>query len=85
MVTATIFVVLVCIMPAQQPQGNSNQFRPLFEQADSAFNAEYKLDIEALKVTSKQAAKTAAEKTKVERGRVLDLFKDIDIYRRKEE
>lgn len=85
MVTDTIFVVLVCIMPAQQSKENSNRFRPFFEQADSAFNAEYKLDIEALKTASKQAAKSAAEKTKAERDRMLDLFKNIDIYRKKEE
>lgn len=85
MVADTILVVLVCIMPAQQPKENSNRFRPLFEQADSSFNSEYKLDIEALKAASKQAVKTADEKTKVERDRVMSLFKGINFFGRKEE
>lgn len=85
MVVDTILVVLVCIMPAQQPKESSNRFRPLFERADSTFNSEYELDIEALKATSKQTARTAHEKTKVKHDRVMNLFKGIDSFERKEE
>lgn len=48
MVSDTIVIVLMCIMPTQ-PIKSEGKFTKLFEQADSVFNKEYKLDIEELK------------------------------------
>lgn len=81
----TIVVVLVCIMPTKQPKESCNRFLPLFEEADSAFNQKYKLDIEMLKQASREAVKSADEKTRVERDRVMNLFKGINFFERKEE
>ena len=65
MIADTIVVVLLCIMPAQEPKQNKeNRFKETFEQADREFDKKYRLDIEALKSASREAAAQAFEKTK---------------------
>lgn len=65
MIEDTLIVVLVCIMPAQQPKQNtSNRFAEAFEQSDKQFNKKYKMDIEALKRASREAAIRAFKETK---------------------
>lgn len=67
MIADTIVVVLLCIMPAQQPnQNKENRFKETFEQADREFDKKYRLDIEALKRASREAAAQAFQKTKNE-------------------
>lgn len=67
MIADTIVVVLLCIMPAQEPKQNKeNRFKETFEQADREFYKKYRLDIEALKSASREAAAQAFEKTKNE-------------------
>lgn len=67
MIADTIVVVLLCIMPAQEPKQNKeNRFKEIFEQADREFDKKYRLDIEALKSASREAAIQAFEKTKNE-------------------
>lgn len=67
MIADTIVVVLLCIMPAQEPKQNKeNRFKETFEQADREFDKKYRLDIEALKSASREAAAQAFEKTKNE-------------------
>lgn len=86
MITDSIIVLLVCIMPMQQPKViRQNRFDTAFEQADNKFDEKFKLDIELLKQASTDAVKSAEEKTKVERDRVMNQFKGIDVFRRKEE
>lgn len=63
MIADTIVVILMGIMPTQ-PIKSEGKFTKLFEQADSVFNQQYKLDIEELKRASDEAAKSAFEKTK---------------------
>ena len=70
MVSDTIVIVLMCIMTTQ-PIKSEGKFTKLFEQADSVFNKEYKLDIEELKKASNEAVKIADEKTKDERERIM--------------
>lgn len=84
MVADTIIVVLVCIMPAQQPQESNKRSTPLFEQFDLTFNKKHKFNISSLRSASKHAKILAEENTKVEHDRVLNLFKDIDAFGRKE-
>lgn len=70
MIADTIVVVLLCIMPAQEPKQNKeNRFKETFEQADREFEKKYMLDIEALKSASREAAIQAFEKTKNEQFR----------------
>lgn len=67
MIADTIVVVLLCIMPAQEPKQNKeNRFKETFEQADREFEKKYSLDIEALKSASREAAAQAFQKTKNE-------------------
>lgn len=64
MIADTIVVVLLCIMPAQEPKQNKeNRFKETFEQADREFDKKYRLDIEAIKNASREAAIQAFEKT----------------------
>lgn len=64
MIADTIVVVLLCIMPAQEPKQNKeNRFKETFEQADREFDKKYRLDIEAIKSASREAAIQAFEKT----------------------
>lgn len=64
MIADTIVVVLMCIIPTQQPKEvKGNRFTEAFEQADKAFNEKYKVDIEALKKALYEAVKSAEEKT----------------------
>lgn len=72
MIADSIIVVLVCIMPAQQPKEvKQNRFTEVFEQADKEFDKEFKLDIEALKCASREAVIQADEKTKAEKEKAL--------------
>lgn len=67
MIADTIVVVFLCIMPAQEPKQNKeNCFKETFEQADREFEKKYRLDIEALKRASREAAIQAFGKTKNE-------------------
>ena len=67
MIADTIVVVLLCIMPAQEPKQNKeNRFKETFEQADREFDKKYRIDIEALKSASREAAIQAFQKTKNE-------------------
>lgn len=67
MIADTIVVFLLCIMPAQEPKQNKgNRFKETFEQADREFDKKYRLDIEALKSASREAAAQAFQKTKNE-------------------
>lgn len=78
MITDTIIVVLVCIMPVQQPKQNTqNRFIETFEQADKEFDKKYKLDIKELKRAAHEAAVQADEKTKAQRERVMIPIVDI--------
>lgn len=78
MIADTVIVVLVCIMPAQQPKQNTqNRFIETFEQADKEFDKKYKLDIEELKRAAHEAAVQADEKTKAQRERVMKPIVDI--------
>lgn len=78
MIADTVIVVLVCIMPAQQPKQNTkNRFIETFEQADKEFDKKYKLDIEELKRAVHEAAVQADEKTKAQRERVMKPIIDI--------
>lgn len=78
MIADTVIVVLVCIMPAQQPKQNTqNRFIETFEQADKEFDKKYKLDIEELKRAAHEAAIQADEKTKAQRERMMKPIVDI--------
>lgn len=78
MIADTVIVVLVCIMPAQQPKQNTqNRFIETFEQADKEFDKKYKLNIEELKRATHEAAVQADEKTKAQRERVMKPIVDI--------
>lgn len=67
MIADTIVVVLLCIMPVQESKQNKeNRFKETFEQADREFDKKYRLDIEALKSASREAAAQAFQKTKNE-------------------
>ena len=78
MIADTLIVVLVCIMPAQQPKQNTqSRFIETFEQADKEFDKKYKLDIEELKRAAHEAAVQADEKTKAQRERVMKPIVDI--------
>lgn len=78
MIADTVIVVLVYIMPAQQPKQNTqNRFIETFEQADKEFDKKYKLDIEELKRAAHEAAVQADEKTKAQRERVMKPIVDI--------
>lgn len=86
MIADSIIVVLVCIMPAQQPKEvKQNRFTEAFEQADKDFNKKYHLDIEALKQAAHEAAISADEKTKAEREEVMKPVFDVNDLFRKEE
>ena len=77
MIADTIIVVLVCMMPAQQPKERCNRFKPLFEQADSAFNKTHKIELEAIRRASAEAVKSAHIKTKCERDKIMSQFNKI--------
>lgn len=86
MISDSIIVVLVCIMPVQLPnEVKENRFTEVFEQADKEFDKKYKLDIEALKRTAHEAAISADEKTKAERDRIMKPIFDVNDLFRKEE
>lgn len=57
MVADTIVIMLMIAQPAKNQV--NGRFNEAFEQADSAFNKEYKLEIEKMKNASQQAAKEA--------------------------
>lgn len=63
MVTDTIFVVMLCIIPASHTV-SENRFTDSFEKADKDFEKKYHLDIKELKKASAEAAKEAYESTK---------------------
>lgn len=69
----------MCIPSLQQPKMNfaSNKFNEVFEKADSSFNKEYKIDIEALKRASSEAVREADIKTMIQRNRCINQFRDI--------
>lgn len=78
MIADTVIVVLVYIIPAQQPKQNTqNRFIETFEQADKEFDKKYKLDIEELKRAAHEAAVQADEKKKAQRERVMKPIVDI--------
>lgn len=58
----TIIVILMCIMPIKAD--TTNRFTDTFDKADRQFNKEYRLDIEAMKRASEEAAREATRKTK---------------------
>lgn len=73
MIADTIVVVLMCIIPTQQPkQVKQNRFKEAFEQADKAFYNKYKVDIEALKKASYEAVKSAEDKTLKEKIKAIN-------------
>lgn len=72
MIADTIVVVLMFIFPTQQhKEVEGNRFKEVFEQADKAFDNKYKIDIEAFKRASNEAAISADEKTKSERDNIM--------------
>lgn len=74
----TIIVIVMLLCPVPHTVEKENRFKSQFEQADSAFNHKYKIDMDALREASKRAAKEADEKTREEREKVLNswnLFK----------
>lgn len=78
MIVDSIIVVLVCVMPVQQPKEVSqNCFKESFEQADKEFDKKYKLDIEALERAAHEAVISADEKTKAEREAVTKPVFDV--------
>lgn len=82
MIADSIIVVLVCIMPAQQPKEvKQNRFTEAFEQADKDFNKKYHLE----KHAAHEAAISADEKTKAEREEVMKPVFDVNDLFRKEE
>lgn len=62
-------VMLLCPVPQKMERGN--RFKTQFEQADSAFNEQYRIEMKALKEASKQAVRSAHEKTRKEREKVF--------------
>lgn len=85
MIADTIIVVLVGIMPAQQPREvKQNRFKEVFEQADKDFEKKHILDIEELKRASNDAVKSADIKSKAERDRVMrPLFDVYELFKKK--
>lgn len=78
MVADSIIVVLVCVMPVQQPKEvRQNRFKETFEQADKEFKKKYKLEIEALKRAAHEAVIQADLETKVERDEVMKPVFDV--------
>ncbi len=78
MIADSIIVVLVCVMPVQQPKEvRQNRFKETFEQADKEFTKKYKLEIEALKRAAHEAVIQADLETKVERDEVMKPVFDV--------
>lgn len=78
MISDSIIVVLVCIMPVQLPnEVKENRFVEAFEQADKEFDKTHKFDIEALKRAAHEAAISADKKTKAERDRIMKPIFDV--------
>lgn len=78
MISDSIIVVLVCIMPVQLPnEVKENRFTEVFEQADKEFDKRYKFDIEALKKAVHEAAISADKKTKAECDRIMKPIIDV--------
>lgn len=78
MISDSIIVVLVCIMPVQLPnEVKENRFTEVFEHADKEFDKRYKFDIEALKKAAHEAAISADKKTKAERDRIMKPIFDV--------
>lgn len=76
MIIDTIIVVMVCIIPEQQPKEfKQNRFKEVFEQADKDFDRKYGIDIEKLKKASSEAVIEAEEKTKEEKKKALEPIK----------
>lgn len=76
MIVDTIIVVLVCIIPGQQPKEfKQNSCKEVFEQADKDFDRKYGIDIEKLKKNSSGAVIEAEEKTKEEKKKALEPIK----------
>lgn len=72
--------MLLC--PVPQTVRKTNRFMAQFEQADSAFIQKHKIDMNALREASEEAAKSAAIRTRKEREKVL---KSWNIYKIKED
>lgn len=70
----TIIVIMMLLCPVPQKVDKTNRFTAQFEQADSAFNQKYKIDMDALREAVKRAAKEADEKTREEREKVLNSW-----------
>lgn len=85
MIADTIIVVLVGIMPAQQPREvKQNRFKEVFEQDDKYFEKKHILDIEELKCASNDAVKSADIKSKAERDKVMrPLIEIYELFRNK--
>lgn len=84
MAADTIVIVLMCIIPTQQPKEvKKNRFTEAFEQADKAFNKKYEVDVEALKKASYEAVKSAEGKTLKEKFKAVNslvIFKEGGNY-----
>lgn len=74
MITDTLIVIIFCIAtkvqePVKVTSGKAD-FVQLFKEADKEFDKIHKIDLEALKHASQEAAEEAAEKTKKMRDKV---------------
>lgn len=74
MITDTLIVIIFCIATkVQEPVKVTSEkadFVQLFKEADKEFDKIHKIDLEALKHASQEAAEEAAEKTKKMRDKV---------------
>lgn len=77
MISDTLVVLLIFVMPEMTEVNNGRQykFRELFEQADKDFDRKYEIDIEKLKKASSEAVIEAEEKTKEEKKKALEPIK----------
>lgn len=74
MITDTLIVIIFCIAtkvqePVKVTSGKAD-FVQLFKEADKEFDKIHKIDLEALKHASQEAAEEADEKTKKMRDKV---------------
>lgn len=74
----TIIVIMMLLCPVPQKTEKTNRFTAQFEQADSAFNQKHKIDMDALRDASNQAVRSAHEKTRKEREKVLNSWKILN-------
>lgn len=76
MIADTLVVVMICLSPAQPVQSDTtisisgNRFSEVFKEADRDFERKYHL-YEKLCEVSKQAKKSADQKTRNKRNRVI--------------